>query len=100
MAGIIGQASDFYRLRVTRVDDSVEPDLEWREDILYRRPASEVPAESVVYRVEAVSVDNDESAWPLEDFTDSEEAYAFLESAAEDLASLTKSRFDERYAIA
>lgn len=99
----IGAAADFYRLRVVRIDQGSEPELDWRDDVLYRHQEDpRVPAESVVFRVEAVSLDDDDdddSASSLEDFRSSEEAYAFLEEAAEDLACLTKSRFEDRYGI-
>ena len=46
MAEVIGGADEFYRLRVTRVDEGEPPDLEWRDDVLYRRPPEESLDES------------------------------------------------------
>jgi len=51
----IGAASDFYRLRVTRLNEPDEPDLEWRDDILYREPPHQRMGEIESYAIEAVS---------------------------------------------
>ncbi|MBE0476724.1 MAG: hypothetical protein IBX62_06505 [Coriobacteriia bacterium] len=96
----IGAAEDFYRLRIVRVDEGEEPQLEWREDVLYRRPAAEEPEQRVLYVVQAVSLDDDEACWSVGEFEDPREAHLFLDGAEEDLRGLTRSRFDERYGIA
>jgi hypothetical protein len=93
----IGDASDFYRLRVSRLDDSGLPDLEWRDDILWRRPKAEMPEESVEYRVEAVDVADDEVVVPLGSFGSPAEAHDALDAAQEDLVQLSRGEFEERY---
>lgn len=93
----IGAAQDFYRLRLTHVGDSDEPDLEWREDILWRRPPTQHIEEYELYRVEAVALDNDEDVTPLGVFDSAEEAHEALAGAEEDLAELTRSEFEDRY---
>ncbi|MDO8914701.1 MAG: hypothetical protein Q7W16_01300 [Coriobacteriia bacterium] len=92
-----GAASDFYRLRVTRMDDSDSPDLQWRDDILWRRPPTDVPGERELWRVEAVVVDDDENVTTLGVFDDSSDAHEALSAAEEDLAGLTIAQFEERY---
>lgn len=94
---VIGRADEFYRLRVLRVDASDSPDLEWRDDILYRRPPADHVAEGEVYRVEAVELDDEDVATPLSAFGSSDEAYAWLETSATDLSEMTKSEFEHTY---
>lgn len=93
----IGAASDYYRLRVVHVDDTDELDLEWREDILWRRPPSQRLEEYEVYRVEAVSLIDDEDVTILGQFDGVEDAHEALATADEDLADLSRSEFEERY---
>ncbi len=97
MGRIIGAAQDFYRLRVTRLDDTDEPDLEWREDILYRTPPVTVPGENEDWILESVTLDDAEEVTRIGCFGSAEEAHAALESATESLEELTKSQFEDRY---
>lgn len=97
MGKIIGNAGDFYRLRVTRMDETDEPDLEWRDDILYREPPAQRVREYESWGLEAVSVDDEDQVTPIAAYESSEAAHEALESIAEDLAELTKSAFEERY---
>ena len=93
----IGAASDFYRLRVMHVDDSDEPDLEWRDDILYRRPPASRVEEYELYRVEAVALDDEDDVTLLGAFDTPEDAHEALADAEEALAELTRSEFEDRY---
>lgn len=97
MAPVIGPANEFYRLRVTRVDVTSEPEFEWREDILYRKPPQELPEEREAWTVEAVSLDDEDDVMALESFENQADAYDFLESAEHDLEELTKTQFEERH---
>jgi hypothetical protein len=97
MGDIIGSAGDFYRLRVIRIDDSEMPEMEWRDDILYRRPPADLPEEYDVWCVEAVDVDDDERVTVLSRLPSADDARAWLETAAEDLAVMTKSEFERTY---
>ncbi|MDZ4654514.1 MAG: hypothetical protein U1F44_01345 [Coriobacteriia bacterium] len=97
MARIIGNADDFYRLRVIRVDESDELDLDWRDDILYRRSPQQCVGECELYRVEAVLVDAEEDVTPLGTFGSRDEAYAFVQSAEDGLLVMTKSAFEDTY---
>lgn len=97
MDKIIGAASEFYRLRVTRIDATEEPAFEWREDILYRSPSVESPEEREEWVVEAVTLDDEERVTALARFTDPDEAHEYLVSAGDDLDDLTKSQFESAY---
>lgn len=96
MARIIGAASDFYRLRVTRVAEPDEPDLEWRDDILYREPPRQHLGDVESYAVEAVATD-DETVHVIALYESNAEAYTALEGIYEDLEELTRSEFESRY---
>ena len=97
MGKVIGDASDFYRLRVTRLDVTDEPDLEWRDDILYRNPPQQDLEECAQYRVEAIDAADDEDVRVVALFDDPQAAAAFLKSTEEDLMEMTKSAFESRY---
>lgn len=94
---IIGAASEFYRLRLTRLDATDEPDFEWRDDILYRSPPAERPEEREEWLVEAVTLDEHETVTEVGRFADAQAARECLAAAEEDLAELTKSGFEERH---
>ncbi|MBN2404527.1 MAG: hypothetical protein JXE06_03000 [Coriobacteriia bacterium] len=97
MARVIGKADDFYRLRVMHVDESDGPDLDWRDDILYRRPPRQSVDEYELFRVEAVLIDDEEALTTVGSFRTQEEAYAFIHTVEEDLAEMTKSEFEDTY---
>ncbi len=97
MSKIIGSATDFYRLRVTRLDESDEPDLEWRDDILYREPPKQKVREGESWALEAILIDDEEVAARIASYESSEAAHEALEAITEDLSELTKSMFEERY---
>ncbi|TLM74037.1 MAG: hypothetical protein FDZ70_07340 [Actinobacteria bacterium] len=94
---VIGAADEFYRLRIVRVDDADAPDLEWREDILYREPPAQDMDEYAVWRVEVVSVLDDELVTSLGEYPSEREAEERLGGAQEDLDRMTKSQFDAAY---
>lgn len=94
---VFGDASEFYRLRVVRVDDSNSPDLEWRDDILYREPPPGRVEEFAVWRVEVVSVLDDEAVVSLGEYESEAEAEERMADAAGDLESMTKSAFVSRF---
>lgn len=97
MGKIIGGAVDFYRLRVTHLNESEGPDLEWRDDILYREPPRQQVSESETWALEAVLIEDDDVVSRIASYESSDAAYAALAAVTEDLEDLTKSTFEERY---
>ncbi|MDY0087286.1 MAG: hypothetical protein RBS78_01820 [Coriobacteriia bacterium] len=94
---IIGAASEFYRLRVTSVDATEEPDFEWHDDILFRTPTIDHPEDRTLWAVEAVALGETESVHRISCFDSYDEAVDHAHAAEDDLADLTKSGFEERY---
>jgi hypothetical protein len=90
----IGQAADFYRIRLRRLDAGGAPDLEWRDDILYRESIAAGPGEQLLFVVEAVELDQPERAHPLGSYADYEAALELRDRAEEELGELTRSRFE------
>ena len=93
----LGMAVDFYRLRLMQVDAGDLPDLEWRDDVLYREQPPSEPSEYEAYVVQAVELDADDSNTALASFSDHDEAHGWLVEAEEDLRDLTRSEFELRY---
>jgi hypothetical protein len=93
----IGMAADFYRLRVIQMDAGDLPDLEWREDILYREPPTSEPREYEAYVVQAVNLESEDAVTALATFSEHEQAHEWLEGAEDDLRDLTRSEFEARY---
>lgn len=97
MTRVFGEARDFYRLRLIRLDAQKDLDFEWRDDILWRRPSIDPPEEIAEYRVEAVRLDDEERVVVLASFDDYDEALAWLEEAQADLDEMTTAQFEETY---
>lgn len=94
---VFGKASDFYRLRVLKVSEDSDIDLDWQEDILFRRRAYPKMTTKNWYVVQAVAVD-DETAHELRRFTTGEAAMRFKDRVEELLRDLTKQEFEDRFA--
>ncbi|PKQ17297.1 MAG: hypothetical protein CVT67_00345 [Actinobacteria bacterium HGW-Actinobacteria-7] len=94
---IIGAASEFWRLRLTKVDTTDELDFEWHEDILYRAPHPTTAGDLEVWYVEAIRLDDYEAIVALGTFRNRLDAEDFLERANEDLAAMTKTQFETAY---
>jgi hypothetical protein len=95
----IGDAGDFYRLRVIRLDQADVPELDWRDDVLYRRPLADSGREYDVYQVEAIDVDDEECACVLRHFETADGARDWLVTVQEDLGMMTKSEFERTYFV-
>jgi hypothetical protein len=94
---VFGDASEFYRLRVVKVDDADAPDLQWRDDILYREPPVQAVEEYAVYRVEVMSVIDDEVVASLGEYETEDEARDVLAETQDRLDDMTKAQFDAQY---
>lgn len=94
---IIGSADDFYRVRVIAIDTTEDLNLEWRDDVLYRRPQIDPLDEERAYIVEAIALDNEEEAITIGRFDDAAEAAAWADERQLELSEITKSDFEERY---
>lgn len=94
---IIGSAAEFYRVRVVAIDTTEDLNLEWRDDVLYRRPLTEQPDEERDFIVEAVALDDEERTITIASFEDSSEAAEWADERQMELPVMTKSDFEERY---
>lgn len=97
MVHIIGNADEFWRLRLTRVDTTEGLDFEWHDDILYRKPEVDHGDEVEFFHVEAVRTDDPDHVSRLATFDDYNEAHAFLGELKEALAEMSKSQFESAY---
>ena len=97
MVRVIGNAEEFWRLRITRVDTTQGLDFEWHDDILYREPDVDHGEEIEYWHVEAVRLDDADTVMRLATYASDAEAREFLAVAQEDLLDLTKSRFEAAY---
>ncbi|MDY0341260.1 MAG: hypothetical protein RBS17_08610 [Coriobacteriia bacterium] len=94
---IIGSAGEFYRVRVVAIDTTEDLNLEWRDDVLYRRPQSDPLDEERAYVVEAVALDDEEQTITIARFQDAVEAAAWADEREVELRDMTKSDFEERF---
>lgn len=90
-------ASDFYRLRLILLDEGDAPDLDWRDDILYRDPPGETAGESSRWVVQAVDLEHDDNVIELSSFADHSEARESLDQTEIALSELTRAEFEMRY---
>ncbi len=97
MVRIIGNANEFWRLRITRVDTTTGLDFEWHDDILYRRPKVDFGNEVELYHVEAIRLDDAETVCRIGTFGTSAEARELMSQVSDDLDQMTKSEFEIRY---
>jgi len=94
---IIGQAADFFRLRLTLIEAPTGLDFEWHDDILYRKPPPPELGADEEWLLEAVEMDNEDVVHVAGRYATREEALAALERVQEDLDEMTRSTFEERY---
>jgi len=94
---VIGNADEFWRVRVTRVDTTLGLSFEWHDDILYREPKVDHGDEVEYWHVEAVRLEDADTIVRLGTFSTDAEARELLHIAQEDLRDLTKSRFEASY---
>jgi len=97
MVRMIGNADEFWRIRLTRVDTTDGFEFEWHDDILYRTPVIDQGQEVEFFHVEAVRVDDPDAIVRVATFDDPDQARALLAELNEALGQLTKSRFEAAY---
>lgn len=97
MIRVIGNADEFWRLRITRLDTTEGFDFEWHNDILYRTPTPNQGHEVEQWHVEAVRLDDPDAVSRLATCASQGEARDLMATVAEDLAEMTKSEFEAAY---
>ena len=93
---VFGKASDFYRLRVLKVNEDSEPDINWEPDILWRQPETAEQQTKTWYLLQAVSI-NSEQAFALKRFSDGDQAMRYRDKVDELVSELTKQEFEQRF---
>jgi hypothetical protein len=94
---MIGNADEFWRLRLTRLDTTENFDFEWHDDILYRQPTVDNGDEIERWHVEAVRLDDPDTVARLGTFESQNHARDFMAEVAERLSEMTKSEFEVAY---
>lgn len=94
---IIGAASEFWRVRITRLDTTEGLDFEWHDDILYREPTVDPGSEVQTWQVQAVALDGSERVVRLDAFFDRASAEDFLAEVEDDLREMTNTQFEDAY---
>lgn len=97
MIRMIGNADEFWRLRVTRLDTTENFEFEWHDDILYREPHPDPGDEVESWHIEAVRIDDPDTVARLATCPSQGEAREVLGAVAEDLTEMTKSEFELAY---
>ncbi|MEW6189316.1 MAG: hypothetical protein AB1466_04285 [Actinomycetota bacterium] len=98
MRKIFGNAKDFYRARIVRIEEETPPDFDWREDILYRSPPKYRGKVQIRYDVEIVGMDSG-ATHLVKSCKIREKAESELEKVEEDLEDLTKMQFERKYKL-
>lgn len=96
MRKTIGKASDFYHVRLITLKENSLPEVEWREDILYR--TSEASQEKVVisYNLEVVNIDS-RKTYLIKNYPNKAVAAEKLKEMQDDLEILNKRGFEDKY---
>lgn len=97
MTRAVGAADEFWRVRVTRMDTPCDPDLDWRDDVLYRRFDSDCGQEPVLWHVEAVATDDPDVVARIATFDSPADAESLLEEVTAALKTLSRSQFEAAY---
>ena len=97
MIHVIGNADDFWRIRLTRLDTTENFDFEWHDDILYRQPSPDPGDEIELWHVEAVRIDDSDVVARLATCRTQDEGRDLLERIQEDMHDMTKAQFEAAY---
>lgn len=93
---IFGKASEFYRVRVQKLVEEMQPSMKWDESISYRQPPPYKGKSRTLYLVQAIRND-DKKTFQLKKFTKKDEAERFRQKIGEILELLTKNQFEEKF---
>lgn len=96
MAKIFGKANDFYRVRIINIKEDEEVDIDWRDDILLRKPENHESILEDNFVIEVVNIDSGEKI-ALEKFPKLHRAKKQIIEIEEDLNELTKNQFEKKY---
>lgn len=97
MVRVIGNADEFWRLRIIALGVTENFDLEWHDDILYRQPEPDQGQEVDIWHVEAVRLDDQDTVVRLATCASQFEAREVEANIAANLAEMTKSEFEVAY---
>lgn len=93
---IFGKALEFYRLRLQQVSEEAELDMDWSDSVLYRSQPRFEGKTTTYFQVQAVLIDSNKT-FDLKRFLNKKEAVSFQKRANEELAILTKKKFEEKF---
>ncbi len=97
MIRAMGDADEFWRLRIVHVAGSVPLDLDWRDDVLYRQPRASPIDEVEFWRLEAVRVDDAEQVVELGEFSGEQNALERLAELQDALCAMTRAEFETAF---
>jgi len=93
---IFGKAEEFYRVRLQRMSEASEMEMDWDESILYRDPPPFESKSTTYFLVQAVDIDNNQT-FDIKRFSLREEAANFQNQADNELTTLTKAEFEKKF---
>jgi hypothetical protein len=91
-----GKADEFYRARILSTSSDETTEFEWREDILYHKEDDGSVKTKSAYLIELVELDLNKKV-TLRNLDNLNEAKILLATMQDDLNTLTKKEFDEKY---
>lgn len=91
-----GNASDFYRARSVKLEESKTPQLEWKGDVLYRKEHDDKHKTTTRYKIEVVDLDGG-NRYSISTHKKRASASKSLNLIEEDLRELTKIQFENKY---
>jgi hypothetical protein len=96
---VFGDASDFYRVRIMKLEETEMPDFDWHENILIKKPEIEIPDSKVKFCVQIVSLD-ERKVFSISSFKSETKAKLAKRKIEEDIEELTKNQFEKKYNLA
>lgn len=91
-----GSAREFYRARIISLDTQDVEKLDWSEEILYQQPKRKKINPKTKYKLEILEIDKN-NALAKYFLKSHEDAEKKLNGIFEDINTLTKNEFDNKY---